>query len=145
MGEDVDPAWITAALALLAAVFTCFITLGRVIWRICKGLLQFLGDLNGTPARPGVPAVPGVMERLSSVERQLTAVAVETKPNGGTSMRDIVHQTAVDVAEMKAAMHRINGKVNTNTESLNHLSKRVEQFEAERQKREINEETEVTK
>lgn len=51
---------------------------GRKLWRIFRRIDHFMDDWFGEPARPGVAARPGVMERLCSVERQLT-------PNGGNS------------------------------------------------------------
>jgi len=131
-----DPGWITAAIAALTAITACCLTLGRMAWHAARALIQLLGDLNGTPARPGSPAHPGIMERLSSVETKLQSVVNETRPNGGESMRDVVHQTAADVAEVKKSVGRINSQVQNNTHAITQLTGRVEMFEAARRERE---------
>ena len=41
------------------------------------------------------------MERIQNVEQIATTVLAETRPNGGSSLRDVVHQTAADVADVK--------------------------------------------
>jgi len=50
----------------------------RPVWKVVKAIVAFLEDWNGEPARPGREARPGAMERLASVERQVT-------PNGGNT------------------------------------------------------------
>jgi hypothetical protein len=42
---------------------------------------HFIDDMLGEEERPGVPAQPGVIARLSTIEHEL-------HPNGGGSMRD---------------------------------------------------------
>ncbi|HEY2086384.1 MAG TPA: hypothetical protein VGH54_10230 [Mycobacterium sp.] len=60
------------AVAGLAAGVTAFVP--PILWAVRKGwkafkrLVLFLDDYEGTPARPGVDARPGVMERLKSIE-----------------------------------------------------------------------------
>src|SRR5690606_12371332 len=61
---------------------------------------RLMDDLLGEPARPGVEARPGVLERLATIEERLSTVAAlerriaaierELHPNGGTSFRDAV-------------------------------------------------------
>jgi hypothetical protein len=46
---------------------------------------QFWEDWQGTEERPGVPARPGVMERLDRIEHEL-------HPNSGQSMRDVINR-----------------------------------------------------
>ena len=96
-----DPAWITAALALAAAVLGCLAWLGRKVWRGWQRTENFLDDWGGHPERPGVPARPGVMERLQSVEFTLGEVRGQIFPNGGTSMRDDLNAVRSDVTEIK--------------------------------------------
>lgn len=97
-----DPAWISAATALAAAIIGCTIWCLRWAWKILKRTTTFLDDFFGEAAREGVPARPGVMARLGSVEALVTQVAAETRPNSGGSLRDIVVKTASDVTEIKA-------------------------------------------
>jgi hypothetical protein len=73
------------------------------MWRILKRTTHFLDDFFGEPARDGVPAKPGVMARLGSVEDALGQVLAETRPDHGHSLRDVVHRTAEDVAEIRVA------------------------------------------
>jgi len=97
-----DPAWIVAAVALATAVIGCLAWCARQAWRILVRTTQFLDDYFGEPGRPGVPSRPGVMARLQAVEASIAHVVAETSPNHGKSLRDIVHRTAEDVAEIKA-------------------------------------------
>ncbi|WP_405557747.1 hypothetical protein OHV08_28185 [Streptomyces canus] len=78
------------ALSLLIGV-------GTAIWRVVRGVShmtsrtgQFLDDWYGEGERPGVPARPGVMERLGNLEGYMRSVQHEVKPNSGASLRDAV-------------------------------------------------------
>jgi hypothetical protein len=99
-----DPAWITAALALAAAVGGLAAWGIRWTWRILSRTTTFLDDYFGEPARDGVAARPGVMSRLQAVEDSLAHVVAETRPNHGNSLRDVVARTAQDVADMRGRM-----------------------------------------
>lgn len=53
------------------------IALVGVVWKIMPNLRRishFLDDLMGEAARPGVPASPGILERLADVEVRLGKV-----------------------------------------------------------------------
>ena len=115
-------AWLTAFTALAAAVGALLAWGGRVGWRLITRTLNFLDDWAGEAPRPGVAARPGVMARLLAMERAVAEVRAETKPNGGSSLRDVVHRTANDVADVKT--------------DVGELRRRVEQFERERERRE---------
>lgn len=67
-------------------------------------LRNFLDDWQGTDGRPGHEPTPGVMQSIAKLRAQIAAISAETMPNGGNSMRDIVHQTATDVAQLRARM-----------------------------------------
>ena len=43
----------------------------RTLWRFVSRVRRFLDDFEGTPERPGVPAVPGLMERVRRIEYEL--------------------------------------------------------------------------
>jgi hypothetical protein len=81
------------------------IGVGTVAWRGIRGALalsgragQFFDDWYGEDGRPGVPARPGVMERMSGIEDRLSRVEHELYPNSGGSLRD-----AVDLANDRLA------------------------------------------
>lgn len=88
--------WIGAITVVLGAL--------GVVWRWSKGIRrvavrfdQFADDWQGTEERPGVPARPGVMERLASFDDRLYSVDArvvriehELHPNSGSSMRDAI-------------------------------------------------------
>ena len=53
------------------------IALAGVVWKVMPNLRRishFLDDLMGEAARPGVPASPGILERLADVETRLGKV-----------------------------------------------------------------------
>ena len=96
-----DAAWLNAFVALAVALFGGIAWAGRWAWRILRRITHFLDDYAGQPARDGMPARPGFMARLASAEESLAHVVQETKPNHGTSLRDMVVRTAHDVADIK--------------------------------------------
>ena len=105
--------------AALLGILTVAARTGRVMHR---RITDFLDDWTGQPKRPGVPERPGVMARLAAVEDAALTVKSETMPNHGNSMRDIVHQTSIDLADVK--------------EDVAALRSRTELFERERHDRE---------
>lgn len=79
---------------------------GTVLWRGVRGAVRlarrvnhFMDDWTGEEERPGVPARPGVMERVSGIEARLHRVEHELYPNSGGSLRD-----AVDLANERLAL-----------------------------------------
>src|SRR4030095_7577184 len=67
--------------------------------RIAARFEDFADDWQGTAEGPGVPARPGVMERLAdfdtgikSLDRRLTGIEHELHPNSGGSMRDAINR-----------------------------------------------------
>jgi hypothetical protein len=74
-------AWITAACTALAGL----IWLARTVGGTGRIVINLRDDLLGEPARQGVPARPGVMERMARIEGELTF-------NGGKSLKDTVTQ-----------------------------------------------------
>lgn len=114
-------AWLTALSALIAAIGGVVVWALRLAFRLTSRTMRFLDDYFGEPAREGVAARPGVMARLAAMERSLAEVRAETKPNGGHSLRDVVHRTANDVADIKTDQAAMRA--------------RIEQFEQQRQRR----------
>lgn len=84
---NVDPSAIAGGAAAVVTALAGAFALGRGAARRGRGLANFLEDWNGEPARKGVPARPGVMERLANVEKELTL-------NGGRSLKDTVMRMA---------------------------------------------------
>ena len=81
-------------------ILTALIGVGR---KIARRVSDFLDDWNGEPSRPGVPAQPGVMERIRNLDDgqlniidRLKRVEHEVLPNSGTSLNDKV--TRIDQA-----------------------------------------------
>jgi len=105
---------------ILAGVGVLFIP-ARWAVRLLLRTHDFLDDWAGQPARPGVSAHQGVMARLAAVEEDTQAIKAETKPDHGHSMRDIVHQTSRDLAEVK--------------DDVAAMRSRVELFEHQREER----------
>jgi hypothetical protein len=108
-----DPQWIAALVALVVAVFGCLAWVVRYAWHVLRRTVHFLDDYAGEPARDGLPARPGFMARLGSVEHLLAKVVAETTPNGGGSMRDEVARTARDVADIKTAQAGVRTRLET--------------------------------
>ncbi|MGV2914526.1 hypothetical protein [Streptomyces alfalfae] len=81
-------------------------------WRAVRGTArfgrrvdEFIDDWRGEPSRPGVPARPGVMERMEGledrmggVEDDLQRIKHELYPNSGGSLRDAVDQANARLA-----------------------------------------------
>jgi hypothetical protein len=98
----VSIAWLTAALALAAALTTTIGIACRWAWRLLSRTRDFLDDWSGQPGRPGVSGRPGVMARLQTVEQMVTEIRGETQPDHGHSLRDVVHKIREDLSDVKA-------------------------------------------
>ena len=135
-GSGLNPAWVTAALALVVAVAGCIAWALRWGWRILTRTTRFLDDFFGEPARKGVPERPGVMSRLQSLTDEVTKVRAQVIPNGGSSLRDAVDRVSSDlklVAEDLTEHRHVTGPAITQlTEDVGELRRRVELFETER-------------
>jgi len=90
-----------AIIGALGVIVRAVIYLAGVIHK----LNRLIDDLAGEPPRPGFPeGRPGVLDRLASIEgsqsagvdrlaameKRLTAVEVQLRPNGGSTLRDAV-------------------------------------------------------
>lgn len=106
-----SPEWVAALAALLAAVGGLACWALRTGWRVTRRISHFLDDYAGEAARDGLPARPGLMARLTSVEKALDHVVSETSPNHGNSLRDIVLKTAADVAEIKSEQAEVRARL----------------------------------
>lgn len=106
-----DPAWIAALCALATAVTGAALWCARAAWRLIRRVINFLDDFLGEPARAGVAARPGVMDRLSTLETSVASIAVEVHPNGGKSLRDEVQRMGTDMAGMKTGLRVLSERV----------------------------------
>lgn len=79
-----------AAAAVVAGGITVIWRATRSVRRLGHRVDNFIDDWHGTAPRPGVPARPGVMERLDRIEHHVGLVAHEVRPNSGSSLRDAV-------------------------------------------------------
>ena len=99
---------------LWAGVVAVVCGAGFALWRVLRAVARlvatvddFRDDWRGSPARPGVPAQPGVMERMATIEgqtcqipdlaRRVRAIEHEMHPNGGDSLRDQVDRVVREV------------------------------------------------
>ena len=95
-------------LTSLAGLISVITVIVGAVWAMLRPIRaqlhrweDFWDDWTGTPAGPGRSAVPGVMERLQSIDGELTR-------NGGNSLKDQVVETGRkldDLAEQNAAEH----------------------------------------
>ncbi len=102
--------WVGAITAILAAIFAVR-RAGGSMFRTGKKWDQFLEDWNGTPARPGRSAVPGVMERLVDLEKGLAKVRHEMFPNSGSSLRDSVDRVEEGLSALREHVGRMTTMV----------------------------------
>lgn len=100
------PQWISDIISVwpalgAIAVFAFIISwISKYIRPIYKKIDTAMDDFNGRPARPGVPAQPGMMERFQTIEGWalkygpiIDRLDHEMHPNGGGSLADAVNRT----------------------------------------------------
>ncbi|RJL21121.1 hypothetical protein [Bailinhaonella thermotolerans] len=100
-----------AAAATVAGGLALLVLLGRMVvwaWRFLRRVGHFLDDWQGEQPRPGVPARPGIPERLASVEARMAgvearmaALEVELSHDGGATLRDAVGRVEDGVARVE--------------------------------------------
>lgn len=98
----------------------------RPLWRLTVKTGHFLDSWNGEPARDGLPARPGVVDRIVAIEYQVHS-------NDGGSIKDAVGriESKVDAqteaaATVKAALEAEQAKVRT--ELAEHRNDTTAQF-----------------
>jgi hypothetical protein len=79
---------LAGALVLFGGAMAVIVKTIRWGIAVARKIDEFLDDWVGEPARHGRAAVPGVMERLVSLEDKVNTVAHEVQPNSGTSLKD---------------------------------------------------------
>lgn len=83
----------TVAGAIIGAT-TVFQRTMRPLRQLLTDLHLLMADFRGSPARPGVRAVPGNLERLQALEDTVAEIAGQLRTNGGGSLRDLVLRVA---------------------------------------------------
>ena len=86
VGVD-DLTWLAGLISVVTTIVAAVWALLRPLKRQADRIEMFWEDWNGTDARPGHSAVPGVMDRLQSIDGELTH-------NGGNSLKDQVVETS---------------------------------------------------
>lgn len=90
---DLTISQVITAISFLVFAIGIIFTIVKKIKPWLDALRNFFEDWNGLPARPGVEAKPGVMERLATLEdihSGMTEIKEEVKPNHGGSLKDQV-------------------------------------------------------
>jgi hypothetical protein len=92
IGVD-DLTWFAGLISVVAVIVGAVWTMIKPLKRQADRIEAFWVDWNGTPAGPGRSAAPGVMERLQSIDGELTR-------NGGNSLKDQVVETSRKLDEL---------------------------------------------
>ena len=128
MPDVTDGVTVMEAIAWLATLLTALGVIGRYIVRpvsrTVRKLERLVDDWQGTEARPGVPARPGVMERLTAQDEAISAVRQQVLPNGGSSLRDAVDQTRARVEDMDGRLSRHMDEARVRDERIDALEHR---------------------
>ena len=82
-----DLTWLAGLISVVAVIVGAVWTMIKPLKRQADRIEAFWEDWQGTDATPGHGRVPGVMERLQSIDGELTH-------NGGGSLKDQVAATA---------------------------------------------------
>lgn len=104
--------WIAAALLAFPVL--------RKLWRLFKQLADFLDDVMGEPARPGVDARPGLMERVMRVEHELF-------PNSGKSLRDQTNRMEQKLDRDNARITELSDQVEGVVDEVGGLNERLDE------------------
>ena len=66
---DVAATDIIQWLVILGILVTVAIRINKLVYPVWHKLEQMANDFSGEPERPGVPAKPGIMERIAKLEQ----------------------------------------------------------------------------
>lgn len=97
---------------VLLTWLTCLATLGGAVVMVLKygrRVMQMVEDFNGTADRPGVPARPGVMQRLQLIETEIT-------PNHGSSIKDAVNRIDAQVIVLQTDLKGVHDRLDANVQ-----------------------------
>ena len=82
-------------LIMLAATITAIGVIGvglHKTTKLVKRFIHFLDDYFGEEARPGFDGRPGMQERLSYMESEISCISYEMRPNSGSSIKDAINR-----------------------------------------------------
>lgn len=82
----------------------------KKVWPVLRKASQMINDWTGTPSRPGVPEVPGVMARLFDQDTQLAVithrlVTVEGSVDSRSTAIGEINQRLNDIEPLLAVIH----------------------------------------
>lgn len=100
-GKELTLAQLVALLSVVAAVLAAL----KWVFPFIVKVVHFVDDAMGEKARPGVPARPGLLQRMTQIEERVHAVDEilhELKPNNGSSLADAVNRIECQVNELMA-------------------------------------------
>lgn len=117
-----NPAWVSAAIALAVAIGGLSWWFMRVMWRVITKTEAFLEDWNGRPMSPGHPRRPGVLERLEELESSTTGmngrfdsqdkaladIKQEVMYNSGHSLKDAVTEVKDKVRDIVVRLDKFD-------------------------------------
>jgi hypothetical protein len=92
-----NPAWVAAIAAAVAAAVAAK-PLHWVI-KLLIGTHEFIHDW------------PEMKTAVAALQKEVADIKTETRPNGGSSMHDIVYRTAEDVAKIMERQARIQAQM----------------------------------
>ena len=102
---------------LLGAITAIILFAGKLV-KFIKKVIHFLDDFIGEEERPGMPARPGLSERISKMEEcmgsvkgqmseikeDIDEIKIEMRPNSGTTIRDSLNRIEVKVHQLEDKM-----------------------------------------
>ena len=90
-------AWVAAIASVVAVVLAAKPL--HWLWVLLTGTHDFIRDW------------PKMKADIASLQTEVSEIKAETRPNGGTSMRDVVHRIASDVADVKDEQARLRTQI----------------------------------
>jgi hypothetical protein len=100
---------------VVGAIFAAF----KWVIPFARKVSHFIDDVAGEPARAGVPARPGLMERFATVEtkqdeqaKALEVVRHEVTTNHGSSLKDAVKVLGESVEELHGSVNDVQTTLN---------------------------------
>ena len=102
IGMD-DLAWLAGLIAMVTTIVAAVWAMLRPLKRQADRIESFWEDWNGAPARPGRSAVPGVMDRLASIDGEL-------QRNGGNSLKARVIGNSRKIAHLASQIDQIKSE-----------------------------------
>lgn len=87
--------WVIASGAVVTALAVLYRYIVGPSVRLFRKIEHVADTYNGEPARDGLPARPGIVDRLIYIETEL-------RPNGGGSMKDAVNRIEAKVDQAAA-------------------------------------------